>query len=371
MPDENDIRVALRVLAQDAPEPGTVLTAVRTAAPTSARQAGANRWRRWAAPLAAATAVGAIVAASVAIGTSGHRGGSAPATRVDIKGLPPYYFSTANDFSYAVYGTRTGALLATVHNPRGWSFVAAAPGPDNHSFLLEAGHRDQARIYLLRFHPADDSTNLTRLLIPVLPNATFAISPSGAEVAESSNSSTGAQLRVYTVDSRLIREWRESGAICPDAGPGVPCLSWTASGYLVYSWAAAKGTSGDGVWLIRVSAASGRLLRASRKVLPWKTVWIRAITNFLVSGDGTKIAIQVPVGRSGTIVYRFEAFSMSTGKLTARFWPRHGTTAEVGWWINRTGSTLIVGGPPVRVLARRGFALLPWGRTAFGGPFAF
>lgn len=241
--------------------------------------------------------------------------------------------------------------------PRGYWFIEAGPGADNDSFLLEANqHSEHPGLYLLRFNPADRGTSLTRLPIAVtLYTHGLTMSPSGTEVAVASGTNTGripSKLQIYTLSGRLVRQWQDPGTIC--LGGGLACLSW-AAGYLAFGWDN-NGTNvaAEGIRLIRVTAASGSLIGASRLVLPFKTV---QIASFVLSGDGTTIASDVSLRHPrrpgspvpGALYQVFEEFSVATGKLTGQFWPSPqffiiGTV----YWSNRTGSKLIVTAPVPR-----------------------
>jgi hypothetical protein len=387
---------------------------------------GSPRGRRWLVPLGAAAAVTAIVAAATAIatGTHGHLGG-APSAESHVIGGPPYYVliqvtfgkpgkertipiatttsptgtstsptvtftgpignttsaipptirirNTISQITTTIRDTMTGAVLATVHPPRGYSFANAAPGANDDSFLLLADnqHGDPAAIYLLRFNPAARSTTLTRLAIPVTRDTQeFAMSPTGTEVAVVSGTDgpqtakTSWRLQVYALSGRMIRQWRGPGVICADAaGNSMPCLSWAASGYLAFLWTN-NGTNGaaDGIRLIRAAAPSGSLLRASRLVV---RINVLDVGNLLLSGNGATIIAAVTLGHFSA----FEEFSTATGELTGRYWVTSGLYGGAVYWSSRTGSTLMVAAPyprtsgnpqfPLGVLTRGRFTPLP------------
>jgi hypothetical protein len=378
---EDHLREALRVTADEiGADRVRPLTLPADGRPCRARATGRLGGSRWLPAVAAAAAVIAIAATSVAIGTgAGQRGAESSRTS-----LPPYYVAVSlpgtNDQTVTTVGnTRTGAVLARVHPPTGWSVIEATAGPDNDSFLLETIYRQQiGRIYLLKFSPADRGTRMIRLPIPaVRPATSLAISPSGTEVALSA----GSQLRIYTLSGRLIRHWRSPGRICPAAGLAEPCLSWATSGYLAFSWYQPNDAGASGIRLIRATAASGGLIRESRVVLPSKAFKGPVDPSILLSRDGTTLAVNAEVRRSGKMVWRFEEFSVATGKLTWLFRPG-AMASSVPWWTNRTGSTLIVSGilartrasrPPFGygTLTHRGFTALAPAPTRRWSTFAF
>ncbi len=325
------------------------------------------RWRRsrWVQGLAAAAAVAAIAVAATAIATgpASHRGDGrapsavSPSATAHARGLPPYYVVIASKSITTVRDTRTGAVLATVHPPGGDQFSMAAPGAGSDSFLLVTANQiyDATGVYLLRFSPADRTTSLTRVPIPLTIYArTIAMSPAGTEVAVVSLFADKAgelvsRLQIYALSGRLIRQWQDQGIL------GAHGWSWAVSGYLAFSWDNDNNSiGGDGIRLIPAAAASGSVLRASRLVVPFSAT---DLGSFLLSGNGARIAADVVPGLFGA----FEEFSTTTGKLTGRYWPGLGTV----YWSNRTGSTLIVSVPsrnprfPLGILTRGRFTPLP------------
>ncbi len=376
MRTEDDIREAFRELARSAPDADSIL-ADRSGRPDARASRGSRRGHRLLAPIAASAAVVAVIAASIAIGTGGHRGSVvAPGPAGHGAALPPYYVEIMQPpgksrLVATVRDTRTGAVLATVRPPRGYWFIRVAPGADSDSFLLEANqHSEHPGLYLLRFNPADRRTSLTRLPIAVtLDTDELAMAPSGTEVAVASSSARMSKLQIYTRSGRLIRQWQDPGTFSLIPGP---CLSW-AAGYLAFSWDN-NGTNvaAEGIRLIRATAASGSLIGTSRLVLPFKTV---QIASFVLSGDGTTIASDVSLRHPrrpgspvpGTLYEVFDEFSVATGKLTGQFWPSPqffiiGTV----YWSNWTGSTLIVTAPVPRTARhpRWPFGILTGGKFA-------
>jgi hypothetical protein len=300
----------------------------------------------------------AIAATVIATGTGGHLSGGAPSAVSPpagalVRGVPPYYVLIADVTAITVRDTRTGAVLATVHPPRGDSFFTAAAGPDDDSFLLATSPSPRppsysvspSRLYLLRFNPATHDTTLVRLPIPAVPDVVgLTIAPGGTELAVASLGPNGSQLRIFSLSGRLIRQWWEPGTICVLR---FACLSWAASGYLAFLWTN-NGTKGakEGISVIPATAASGSLLNRSRLVVAFKEFGPHSplfeTQASVLSGDGATIAAAVILPRLSA----FEEFSAASGKLTGRFWqsPRTLFTWMVLWG-NRTGSTLIVVAP--------------------------
>jgi hypothetical protein len=356
---EDQLRAVLRdtgaEIAPDGLRP-LDLQSLRTSGLTARDRTEGWRRSRWLQGIAAAAAVAAVAIAgtAIAIRPGGHQGGTSgavsPGAEAQVRGLPPYYVfigwhrDKLDPVRFypttTVRGTRTGAVLATVRQPKGYSFDYAASGVGDDSFLLLAtnGEGNPAGVYLLRFSPATRATTLTRLPVPVMPNTyMIAMSPSGNEVAVASNNSTvtASVLQIYTVAGKLLRQWQSRGRMC---APLYQCLSWAASGYLEFTWNYSANKAAEGIRVIPATAASGSLVRASRLVVPFKGI---DAFNIVLSGDGATIAAAVTFADSSA----FETFSASSGRLTGRFWPS--PTLNVGsvFWSNWTGSTLIVKAP--------------------------
>jgi hypothetical protein len=371
---EDQLRAVFRVTGNQITPDRIRPLALPTADDLPARRYAIGRLRgtRWLPAIAAAAAVVVVAAAAVAIGAGNHQSGGRAAGAEANGAAPPRFFvgiaapSSIRPQVAVVGDIRTGAVLATVHPPDGSSFVIAAAGHDDQSFLLEARQRDdRIGIYLLRFNPVNHSTRLSRLPIPALQSAaSLAMSPSGTEVAVSTAAAGMAQLRIYALSGRLIQQWQDPGKVCELAGLGLPCLSWAESGYLAFDWfSPTNGIAADGIRLIPASAASGSLVGASRLVAPAKTFVIGNL-NFLLSGNGATIDASVQVLHPTRPPFRFEQLSVATGKVTGKFWPLDGYASA--WWSDRTGSTLMIVtavGSVSRfgLLTRRGFT--PLGRA--------
>ncbi len=355
---EDDLRAVLREAGDEIAADRLRPLDLQSQQSRLATRGRAARWRRgrWLPGLAAAAAVTAVAIAAtiIAAGTGGHRGGSStpsavtPSVEAHAGGVPPYYVAIMSGQSglvTTVRDTKSGAVLATVPPPRGYWFVTAAPGATGDSFVLEANqHGGPSGLYLLQFNPADRTTSLARLPIPAsLSTEGFAISPSGTELAVASVTNAGerSSLQIYTLSGKLVRQWQSPGSICLSAG--LPCLSWSSSGYLAFAWSN-NGTNvaEEGIRLIPQTASGASLLDASRLVIPLTTV---SYADFVLSGDGARIEAGVLVHpRHGTFYSVFEEFSAITGKLIARYWPARPGVVGTGtaYGSNWTGSQLLV-----------------------------
>lgn len=371
MRTEDDIRAAMRDLALSAPSVDSILAGLPG---PSDRRSTSRRGRRFFAPIAASAAVVAVIAASIAIATSGPRAGGVtrssipPGAEAPGRGVPPYYVAIlqpARQVITTVRDTRSGAVLATVTPPTGYRFGDAVAGPNNESFVLAAQPvsppvSDPERLYMLRFNPATLSTRLIRLPIPAIsyPNG-LSLSPGGTELAAASAGPNGSELRIFSLSGRLIRQWQDPGGICPGETEA-PCPTWAASGYLAFDWVnynatmyggrstttPVTGPVANGVRLIRATAASGSLVGASRLAVAFK---IPSYINFVLSGNGKMIAGEIQIRRRGRIYNVYEEFSAATGKLSGQYWQTPIDALGGVFWSNQTGSRLIIRVPPTNV----------------------
>jgi hypothetical protein len=254
-PVEDRLRAAVRAYVPDHSTPPLRLPA-RSARPVRRPGWGASgpgwrsqRIRGWAVPLAAAVAVVAVVAASLAItrGVNG-RGPGHPAAAAQVAGVPPYYVSiwTSGRSKLGhveVRATSTGAVQATVSLPRtddynpGMLAIAA----NDRVFILDgrqqSGHQ---RAFLLRFTPAgrgQATTQLTPLSIPVSPTTSipFALSPDGTLLASVTYTRAhSGYLTVYNLVTGTQRTWTGWGR---PLSSSFGSLAWSADGrWLQYAW---------------------------------------------------------------------------------------------------------------------------------------
>jgi hypothetical protein len=354
---DDHLRDALRVTADEIDTVRPLALPVPDDHPGRRFAGGRLRDSRWLPAVAAAAAVIAIAATAVAIGSGGHAQTSGlnsanPAT-VPYRGeLPPYYVAIMTapqgGLVTTLRVTRTGKVLATVQPPAGYSFIDAAPGSDDRTFLLEAGqHGQRLGLYVLRFRPSSRGTSLTRLPIPMPRLASgLAMSPGGTEIALATGTNTGqypSKLQIFTLSGKLVRHWQDPGTICLLGANGSPCLSWPDSGYLEFSWTnGGTNVAQEGIWQIRASAASGSLLRASRFVMPFRA---GDTDDFVLSGDGARIAVGFQLHSGPRTFYcAFEEFSAATGQRIGRFSSRHADVDGGGTvlWSDRTGRAVLM-----------------------------
>ena len=149
----------------------------------AARQHARIGLRRYRWPAAAAAAVLAVVAISVAL-----TGGPRPARLGQFTARlqpPPYYIAlTAMSkgptprLDAVIHDTRTGATVATIKPPRPFTTFSEVTGAaDDRTFVLAAQPRpwpvvrDPAAFFRARFDAATGKVDLTRLAVPELTAA--------------------------------------------------------------------------------------------------------------------------------------------------------------------------------------------------------
>lgn len=347
-----------------------------------------RHWPGWLAPLAAAVAVVAVVAASLTISGAIHarRPGARPATGQGavLTGLPRYYVSLAGGrfgtgpYHAVVRATSTGKVIATVTPPRPYgSFTLAAGSGDGRAFVLAAirpGNRPvPTKFFLLRIGRGAGQVTLTALPIPAVPAdaevSGIALTPDAAKLAVAlrggTGGGTGPAIRVYTLATgdHRVWTWPGGGPVTNNAGGTGQVLSWAADDRTLafQQWA---GNSID-IRLLDTSAPGNGLRADSRLAVAWpgdaesfRFVHGRAsnvIDGFtaLITPDGAGI-VCATVTETRTAARRplmtelaFTEFSASTGRVTRQLYPWRFYRLYPGqsqWvlWTNATGSKLIV-----------------------------
>jgi hypothetical protein len=378
-----------------------------------------RRWTAWAAPLAAAAVVVALIVASLALvrGTDARRATSSPS---GVTAVPPYYVALASPGGHAdvydgdatvaqVRATATGAVLARVRPPRPYvSFSGVSAAADDRTFVLSAqgtthpalteqqlrkeypqGYVPAARFFLLRIEPGGrERASLRALPAGFLPaHATLfamALSPDGAflaaEIAPGPAIGPLSHLYVFNLATGTSRTWSYQTRYGPSAPAGLGyggvnagALSWTADGKRVaFVGPGQSPQDPERVRLLDVTAAGSDLAASSRPIAP------------LPSGDhlgdlSWRWAVVTPDGRAAVIVEelasdhapvkvrdRLLKVSAATGRVTVLndLNVLAGYQYEQVMYVSPDGGTLVVSG------ARRGntagilrgdrYTPLPW-----------
>jgi hypothetical protein len=415
-PGENKLRAALRQTAGEIGDDPPPLDLSRAPAnrprphraPTNRQRASrdhaSRRWIAWAAPLAAAAVVVAVVAGSLAVtGRMPHPRASTPAA--DYSGVPPYYVALtvagthpdtyASDATAAeVRATATGVVLARIAVPKPYAvFAGVSAAADDRTFVLVAEEKNNppepgqgpqqyyphSRFFLLRIAP--DAPAGSRVSLRALPDGfipannevkDLALSPDGTSLAADVGYIESRELLVFNLATGTKRSW--SFRFCRQCSPGsgglgfggtnVDALSWTADGrhvaFIGPGTVSAPGPVGPkaasytpgAVRLLVVSAPGTNLLADSKVVLKWPggashrpgVTWRGAI----VTPDGRTVVFLEqlvtygPKGNIKSIRWRLAKGSAVTGKVTTLVpYLKPAGQYEQVMYTNATGSTLV------------------------------
>ena len=224
---------------------------------------GWSRARGWLVPLAAAVAVIAVVAASLAVvrglgrtapgRPAPHRAAASP------EGTPPYYVNLRPRGRHQlmdalVTSTATGRVLAAVKAPPPYTnFTMVSGAADDRTFALAADTYARSappdlptQFFLLRFNPKTRTARLTRLPVHLAGDMTIsalALSPDGTRLAlflpqvvrpkAGKPRIAGEQITVFYLATGASRTWTNERGV--DVAPGF--LSWSRDGRtLEYVW---------------------------------------------------------------------------------------------------------------------------------------
>jgi hypothetical protein len=325
---------------------------------------GSGNWRRTAAPLAAAAAVIAVVATSLALTGPGHSAGHRPggvvtlgaAPAYDGGTVPPYYVAlepgplSGASTQAVVRATATGAGLAVITPPRPYrEFTAVSAAADDRTFVLAAQRSSGLEKYFeLRLDPADHTARLTELPVPEEPGSQVmgvALAPNGSKLAIAlGGGGQGEQeIKVVSLHTGSVRTWQGSGASDTINGvvQGANLLSWTANGRTL-AFEVITGPSGF---------VPGHEIRLLDTTAPGGSLWSSRVAirfgsdaaDAMITPDGSKVVVPII-----TLTTReFAEYSVTTGKRLAVLGSRHYRHANNGGyplllWADPAGSMLIV-----------------------------
>jgi hypothetical protein len=357
-PLQDKLRAALRETADEIPAEAPPL--YLRPQPRASRDGRPARWRAWAAPLAAAALVIAVIAASLTVAGSLKHQPAATGPSAGPYGVPAYYVAlitakprsdvtnelasaSITDTAAELRSTQTGAILAKVTPPKPYvSFTGVTGAADDRTFVLSAQGPDPARatfynpaqrFFLLRIDPAARAgarMTLTALPAGYVPAGDaihdMALSPDGTRLAaDIGNDPPFADaLDVFDLATGTERAWsiRACARCVPDSG-GMPyigvntdALSWTADGQDV------AFIVSNMVRLLDIRAAGPDLLTDSKTVVTWTTPanqpdeWRGAI----ITPDGRAVlGIEQleSLGPNPPIREHLASWSTATGRQTA------------------------------------------------------
>jgi hypothetical protein len=317
-----------------------------------------------AAPAAAAVMVAAAIATAPTAASAAAAGGQrvrSACSRPDPVRVPPYYLTITG----AIKSTATGARITRVRPPKPYNTIEAITGAaDDRTFVLAAQTGTQegygaARLFIARFNPADRAATLRALPTPTIPAADLltglALSPNGRLLATAvltGKNRTDSVLTVYSLAGRPAKVWRADGTIGSSLYDSA-AISWSCTGTMAVNFFTGR-IAGSGVWLLNTRTRGGRLLAASRLVLPLVNP---SDTAFAFAWDGVltpngkrivapmwRLAASSPGQASSTD--QFEEFSARTGKPVRVLYRESGTNPSVDEaleWTNTSGRVLVVG----------------------------
>jgi hypothetical protein len=307
------------------------------------RSARSQRWLGRLAPLAAATAVVALAAGSIALASSaGHGRTPAAPGSAAAQALPAYSVGltaasdgTAIPGAMTVRSVRTGRVTATVRPPAGQDFTAVSGAQDNGSvFILSTAStaavhrviRDHSatglaatafpgRLYVLRLSPPGTVAQLAPLHLPVFSAMSgFALSPDGTSVAVVQSTRSIVSITLDPLGSGSPRTWTLSthqGGQYRYLGVWIP--SWTDGDDLL--WAVGPATNhGTGLSGLPNTAIAGGDLATSSFQFPSPRP---CAGGFLVSPDGKLLITSVPSQGGGTsLPWKLVECRIDNGQVT-------------------------------------------------------
>jgi hypothetical protein len=367
-----------------------------------------GRWGTWLTPLAAAGAVAAVVAGSLAISATfhGHAQGTgtapaaparrAPAGPPSLLHLVPPYFAELTDPTQVqareavVRSTVTGHVLATVTPPRPYNiFTWVSGATDDRTFVLaaqrwwhigsgQAGmpaqNRDNAAptvFFRLTFDPHTRSAQLTRLNVPGMIHSSdlagMAVSPDGTRLALDLRQS----IEIVTLATGATRTWTwpGSGWIGNWKPLGQP-LSWTSGGrYLAFQqW---DDTHSDTMHLrVLDTTAAGTSLTAARVLVTFSVANVTG--NTFLTPDGTRVVTATVFSDMQITEYSARTGQPVLGEDLINSPAGNQVLWQEVLWAGPHGGALVIGDPRGRktrdgpgnilgVLSRNRFAPIPHG----------
>ncbi len=347
---------------------------------------GRRSWSRAIAPIAAATAVIGVVAASVALTHAmaprahSHRlpAGTVPLSAAPSfagAAVPAYYVAlepgplAAASTRAVVRATATGTELALIRPARpDYAFAAVTAAADDRTFVLAAqpkaapprqvhgkwtsGPTPPTSFFMLRLDPASHTARLTALPISEGRNQVdgIALSPDGSKLAVflgqvGPGPKQEEAIQVVSLRTRSERTWtwrpgrtRGLGTVVLGANP----LSWTADGRTIAFQEITSFRRASPRIAVRMldTAAPGHSLLSSRVVGRFSS---SNTGDAMITPDGTRIVVPTVTHTARA----FTEYSTATGKRVAVLGRRPYPHANYGgwpviYWSSPSGGTLIV-----------------------------
>jgi hypothetical protein len=401
---EDRLRAAGRAVAVTVPPDSVPSLRLPAPAPPEADLRGlGRRWPRgrrpgWLAPLAAAAAVVAVIALSVAV-ARGQSSGAPAGTAAGPLGTPAYYVTLAAPAGPAGVGaaavvrrTATGQAFARVTAPgSGVRFTMVAAAPDDRTFVLGAQarvHLDQTTtgpssssgsgvswrvrvlpgtptaFYLLRFDPARRQARLSRLPVPAAtePVSGLALSPDGTKLAVATTPPGRMKITVSTLATGTSRTWTGRWSRHVPA-PAFNSLYWTGPAKVTFVWSVPgsrqNGTAPDTTVRRLDLTAQETSLHAASTDLPGVAAgrWSTA-----VSPQGLQVKFQPGLAPyRGIAAWPTDQRWLFLARRSAQGTWRDISRTPHALWSNPAGTVLIanVAGHQIDVVGQGRFVTLP------------
>lgn len=357
-PLQHKLRAAFRETADEIPAEAPPLHL--SPQPPAGQNGPHTMWRAWAAPLAAAALVIAVVAGALTVAGSLKHEPATAGQSAGPYGVPAYYValitarprsdvendlasSSWTDTAAELRSTRTGAVLAKVTPPKPYvSFTGVTAAADDRTFVVSAQGPLHSfgvppfpaeRLFVLRIDPAaQDGARMTLTALPAgyVPAIDgihdMALSPDGTQLAADigANPPFTQALYVFDLVTGTERAWstRPCAGCLPSSGGMVygevetDALSWTAdSQHVAFIW-------GNTVRLLDTRAAGSELLTDSKTVATW-TGGVTGLNQWrgaIITPDGrTVLGIEdlESLKQNGLIREHLVSWSTATGHQTA------------------------------------------------------
>jgi hypothetical protein len=367
---EDQFRLAIREVATEIADAPPLSLAPRTARRpprTAGRRAG---WLRLAAPLAAATAVIAVIAGSITVASRAHApaaSSQSAATAQLLRQLPPYYLALSairmpTDRA-VIRNTRTGAPLATFRPPRPYSvFTMIAGTASGLTFVLAAGKSGKEpvtnipafldKLFIVHVNPATGSATMAPLPIPLLWLVNgwlsgLALSANGTRLAVATSFTPArSQLRIYSVATGAVQAaWQAEGEVASGWFVQIT-MTWTPNGRaLAFNWSNGTVQSFSGLRLLDTAGRGGNLISDSRLLVPQTQPNGYFLGDGMLIPDGTKVIANVGNDpRRGPSTNEFAEFSAATGRILRVMYRRTPEFSELQApvWSSPSGQVLVV-----------------------------
>ena len=344
---------------------------------------------RLMAPVAAATAIVAVVATIVVVRdvTAGNRASADRAAGAIKAAVPPFFLASVTTKAAPFFDARvvkigrtaTGRILATVRPPAPYrSFGVISAAGDDRTFVLAAQRSHivfpphagvvfpppsaftvgPARLYLLRLHPGRTTAVTLTVLrkIPAFPGSVrvtaISLSPSGRRLAvelEPANNTSPASIRVYDLADGKFLAWSVPSTIQSTLLSASSALSWVGGNRFLATLLDAnlpRNCRHGCVRLLDTTHGGGSILAASKTIFATTAIhrlasWFSA----LVTPDGSRMVLSGAAGKRAGNLTNFDKplaydIALPSGRILSRLTGRVGTGLRPLWAGTSSGPTI-------------------------------